>query len=218
MRTRAKQHKEPENPRWWVKKRKKKPTTEPATKPTAEPTNNEEPTQTPQDPTATQIQETEQTPVTTEPPETTAPVETTQPSEAAQTENEAENGSTRKTLNENLEELYTSIKSAPNYSAKIEAFLRQYPLHSVNKRITKKKFPRRRVVARFPMDVWMADLIEYPGLKWHNGNYKFVLLVVDVFTKMIYVEPMKRKLGENTAEAMEKILSQVEISIWEHRN
>ena len=211
MRTRAKQHKEPANPRWWVKKRKKKPT-EPATKPTAEPTNNEEPTQTPQDPTATQIQETEQTPETTEPPETTAPVETTtQPSEAAQTENEAENGSTRKTLNENLEELYTNIKSAPNYSAKIEAFLRQYPLHSVNKRITKKKFPRRRVVARFPMDVWMADLIEYPGLKWHNGNYKFVLLVVDVFTKMIYVEPMKRKLGENTAEAMEKILSQVEM-------
>ena len=114
-------------------------------------------------------------------------------------------------MNENLEELYTNIKSAPNYSAKIEAFLRQYPLHSINKRITKKIFPRRRVLARFPMDVWMADLIEYPGLKWHNGNHKFVLLVVDVFTKMIYVEPMKRKLGENTAEAMEKILERVDI-------
>ena len=114
-------------------------------------------------------------------------------------------------MKESLEELYTNIKSAPNYSAKIEAFLRQYPLHSINKRITKKKFRRRRVLARFPFDVWMADLIEYPGLKWHNGNYKFVLLVVDVFTKMIYVEPMKRKLGENTAEAMEKILSRVEM-------
>ena len=206
MRTRARQHSVPTSPRWWVKKRKLK--NKPTEKTQAETTNNETPSQ------ATLNQEeTIQNPVTQETPSQESrltPENQETPNQTTET-NEVTSGTTKKNLKESLEELYTNIKSAPNYSAKIEAFLRQYPLHSINKRITKKKFRRRRVVARFPFDVWMADLIEYPGLKWHNGNYKFVLLVVDVFTKMIYVEPMKRKLGENTAEAMEKILSRVEM-------
>ena len=207
MRTRAKQHSDPANPRWWVKKRTKKNPIVPTTQ--ANSVNNEIPTQT-----VYNQEELDQTQETTNQattgPETQTPKTNQQEPQTAKT-NEVTNGTTKKSLKENLEELYTNIKSAPNYSAKIQDFLRQYPLHSINKRITKKKFRRRRVIARFPFDVWMADLIEYPGLKWHNGNYKFVLLVVDVFTKMIYVEPMKRKLGENTAEAMEKILSRVDM-------
>ena len=223
MRTRARQHSNPTSPRWWVKKRKQK--NKPAETTTqAETTNNETPAQATlnqEEPIQTSV--IPETPIQEEPVHTQATPETSSQGESRPTAenqetpnqtletNEATSGTTKKSLKESLEELYTNIKSAPNYSAKIEAFLRQYPLHSINKRITKKKFRRRRVLARFPFDVWMADLIEYPGLKWHNGNYKFVLLVVDVFTKMIYVEPMKRKLGENTAEAMEKILSRVEM-------
>ena len=118
-----------------------------------------------------------------------------------------EAGSDKKNLKRDLEELYTNIRSEPNYSAKIKEFLQAYDLHSKNKRIVKRRFPRRRVIARFPFDVWMGDLIEFPGLKFYNKHFKYALLVIDVFTKVIYIEPMKRKLGADCAEAFEKILS-----------
>ena len=107
---------------------------------------------------------------------------------------------------EKLRQLYLDIKSVPNYSAKIAKFLQNYPLHSRNKRISKKIFPRRRVVARFPFDLWQADLIEYPNIKWYNNGYKFILLVIDCFTKVIYCEKLKKKTADLTSDAMLKIL------------
>ena len=111
-------------------------------------------------------------------------------------------------MKDKLKELYENLKSSPSYSAKIAEFLRTHKLHSVNKRIIKKKFPRRRVIARFPNDLWMADLIEYPNLRFHNKGYKFVLLVVDCFTKRIWTVPIKKKTKELTADAMEKVLTE----------
>ena len=114
------------------------------------------------------------------------------------------------TLREKLKELYTTVESTPSYGAKIKEFLQSYTLHSVNKRITKKTFPRRRVIARFPFDLWMCDLAEYQQYKFHNSGYKFILLVIDCFTKMMYVEPLKRKTKEETTLAMERIISRAE--------
>ena len=61
-----------------------------------------------------------------------------------------------------LDKLYEDIESAPSFSAKIDAYLRNNTIHSRHRRITKKIFPRRRIISRFPFDIFMADLIEYP--------------------------------------------------------
>ena len=123
-----------------------------------------------------------------------------------------QSGTNESNVNRDLEELYTNIKSTPNYSAKIKDFLQQYPLHSVNKRITKKIFPRRRTIARYKDELWQADLIEYTTGKfpYHNRGYKYILLVIDVFSKVIYVEALKRKTGDQTADAMDRILQRAE--------
>ena len=214
MRTRRKTHITPQKPRWWVQKRQKKPPTEtpklstnlltsqsqeahsPATDPAS-------PEQVPEQPVTQPLQE----PASPEPAQTTTPAATQQNQESNETR---EAGEREKSTSESLKELYTNLKSVPKFGAKIADFLRSYGLHSKNKRISKRLFPRRRVVARFPFDVWQADLIEYPGIKFYNKHFKYVLLVVDVFTKVIYCQPMKRKLGVDCAEAMEKILSQAE--------
>ena len=94
----------------------------------------------------------------------------------------------------------------PNYSAKIKDFLQKYDLHSRNKRIVKRVFPRRRVIARFKDDLWQADLIDYQNLVYFNSGYKYILLVIDVFSKVVYIEPLKKKTGDLTAEAMSKII------------
>ena len=111
-------------------------------------------------------------------------------------------------LREKLTRLYEDISSAPSYSAKIEKFLRHNFIHSVHRRITKKKFPRRRVISRFPFENFMGDLIEYPNYKYQNKGYKYILVLIDCFTKMIYVRPMKQKSKEWTADAFESIFKE----------
>ena len=111
-------------------------------------------------------------------------------------------------MNDQLIELYKNIKSAPNYSAKIKSFLEQYDGHNKYKRISKKVFPRRRVIARFPFDVWMADLIVYTQryIKRANQNYAYILILIDCFTKRVWAQPIKFKTSKWTADGLESIL------------
>ena len=108
-------------------------------------------------------------------------------------------------LKEALEKLYTDTKSAPSYSAKINAFLRENNVHSVHRRIIKKTFPRRKIIARFPFDIFMADLIEYPNLKFQNNRYVYILIVIDCFSKKVWAVAMKEKSATWTADAFEMI-------------
>ena len=117
------------------------------------------------------------------------------------------NGETNASLTEKLEELYTNIQATPSYSAKIKEFLKTYELHSKNKRITRKKFPRRRIITYFPFDVFMADLFMFPQYKYYNDRFVYVLLIIDCFTKKVYATPMKTKTKEETANSFEKIFS-----------
>ena len=114
-------------------------------------------------------------------------------------------------MKEKLEVLYRDIKSVPNFSAKITKFLQKDDVHGVYRRITKKKFPRRRVIARFPFELWMGDLFQYTDKSdvYLNRQYKYVLLLIDCFTKMIYVAPMKKKMGQWAADAFESIFKTV---------
>ena len=107
-------------------------------------------------------------------------------------------------VNKKLQELY-DITKTPSFSAKINEFLRKHELHSKHRRIVKRKFPRRRVIARFPFEIFMADLIEYPRLKTLNKGYVYILLLIDCFTKKIYLAPMKKKDKEHSALAFESI-------------
>ena len=54
-----------------------------------------------------------------------------------------------------------------------------------------KKLKRRKVYARFKDNIWAADLAEMESLSSKNKNVKYLLCVVDVFTKYVWVKPLK---------------------------
>ena len=122
-----------------------------------------------------------------------------------QTNHDSENGND---VNRKLQKLYEDIASVPNFSAKINDFLRTHDLHSKFRRVTKKRFPRRRVIARFPFEIFMADLIEYPQYKVINKGYVYILLLIDCFTKKIYLASMKKKDKHHAALAFETIFKE----------
>ena len=106
-----------------------------------------------------------------------------------------------------MKELYENIKAVPSYSAKITKFLRHNDVHSKFRRIVKHKFPRRRVIVRYPYELFMADTIDYRMYSTTNKNFKYIMLAIDCFTKMIYVEKMKTKNKKNSAIALENIFA-----------
>ena len=108
-------------------------------------------------------------------------------------------------LQDELDRLYTDIRSVPSYSAKINEFLRKNHVHSVHRRIVKKTFPRRRIIARFPCDIWMGDLIEYPQYKFNNRQYVYILVLIDCFSRKVYAAPMKEKTMQWSVKAFESI-------------
>ena len=115
-------------------------------------------------------------------------------------------------MRENLERLYTDIKSVPSYSSKITSFLRQNTVHSLHRRIVKKKFPRRRIITYFPFQIFQADLIEYSQRHFSmvNKGFKYILIVIDCFSKKVYAYPVKRKNADYMSDAFQNIFNKLD--------
>ena len=105
-----------------------------------------------------------------------------------------------------LEDIYANVRSIPSFSSKIGEFLRKNETASVHKQI-RRKFRRRKIVAYYPYEICMADLAFFTGygMARANNGFKYVLVFIDVFTKMCYVEPMKDKRGLTALMAFENI-------------
>ena len=104
--------------------------------------------------------------------------------------------STPSTIETNLTEIYENVKSVPNFTSKIQDFLRKNQTSSVHKQV-RKKFPRRRIICYYPYDIIMSDLIDYNHSKmpYANGGYKYIMVFVDCFSKKAWAEPLKKKDG-----------------------
>ena len=111
-----------------------------------------------------------------------------------------------------MTEVYENLRSIPSFSSKIAEFLKQNETHSLHRRIVRRRYPTRRIITHYPFQIFMADLIEYtqPGYRHANGGYKYILLVIDCFSKYVWTVPMKKKDKQSSAEAMDKILSNLD--------
>ena len=77
-----------------------------------------------------------------------------------------------------------------------------YTLHKPVRRC----FPRRTIIVAGPKQQFQADLIDFSRLEKYNDGFKFILVVIDVFSKYAYVECMKNKSSKNVIAAFSKIL------------
>lgn len=72
-------------------------------------------------------------------------------------------------------------------------------------RTVRKNFPRRSYVMRGIHDTFQADLIEM--IPWANENqgYRYILMVIDVFSKRAWAKALKNKTGAEVTKAMAAI-------------
>lgn len=76
-------------------------------------------------------------------------------------------------------------------------------------RYAPKNFLRRKYTMYGIADTLQADLIEMQPYKRENRGHRYILIVIDVFTKMAYAEPLLDKTGPEVTRAMERIIQKV---------
>ena len=72
----------------------------------------------------------------------------------------------------------------------------------------KRKFTKRRVFVNGIDKIWAADLADMTALSEYNEGYRFLLLVIDIFSKYGWIIPLKNKQGITTANALETIFEE----------
>jgi len=78
-----------------------------------------------------------------------------------------------------------------------------YTLH----RPVRKHFARNPYTVTNVMDVWECDLLDVQAYAKYNENYKYIISVLDVFSKFLFLVPMKTRSGPELNTAFLSILT-----------
>ena len=111
---------------------------------------------------------------------------------------------------EGVEKLYKQVKKDGKYNlskSKIKKWLQNQKSYTLNRRVNR-NFKRGKVIVEGIDDQFDADLASMSDYEKRNDGYKYLLVVIDIFSRYAWVEPMKNKNADTIVQAFEKILSE----------
>lgn len=73
----------------------------------------------------------------------------------------------------------------------------------------RRRFPTKSIVLKGVNDLWQADLVDLSPHARVNKQHKYILTVINCFTKEAYAIPLKTKSGDDVAKAFGSILKEV---------
>ena len=79
--------------------------------------------------------------------------------------------------------------------------------YSINK-TAKRNFQRSRVIISGIDDQFDADLASFIPYSDDNDGYKYLLVVIDIFSRYAWIEPIKDKTANEIVKAFNKIISE----------
>lgn len=86
----------------------------------------------------------------------------------------------------------------------IKESLQKEETYTLNRAVNT-KFPRNRVIVEGIDSQWDTDLADLTLLSSSNNGYKHILLMIDIFSRHIWVQALKTKLSEEIIKAMDRI-------------
>ena len=108
------------------------------------------------------------------------------------------------------EKLYYYVKSEGKFKLgryRIRQWLQDQESYSLT-RGARRRFRRNRVVVAGIDSQWQADLMDMSNIAKDNDSHHFVLLMIDIFSRYSWCEPLKNKTGAEVVKAMKKIFDQ----------
>ena len=67
---------------------------------------------------------------------------------------------------------------------------------------------QRRIKVNGIDEIWAADLIDIQAFSKDNNEIKYLLTVIDIFSKFVWIIPLNRKTGQEVANAFSTILNE----------
>ena len=103
--------------------------------------------------------------------------------------------------------LHDTVKQEGKYDISLPAirkWLQNQEAYSLHKPY-RHKFTTNQVVVEGIDDEWDADLADMSYYAKKNDSYKFILLVIDIFSKYVWLRPLKTKTSKEVQAAFHSI-------------
>ena len=107
------------------------------------------------------------------------------------------------------DKLYQFVKKDGKYMIskyRIRKWLQREEAYSLQ-REARKPLKRSRIVVAGIDDQWSADLMDMVKFAKSNQGVRFILVVIDVFSKHLWLQPLKDKKGPSIVEAFRTIFN-----------
>ncbi len=108
------------------------------------------------------------------------------------------------------DKLYRYVRKSGKYVLtryRIRKWLQRQEAYSLQ-RPMRRTFARNRIVVTGIDDQWSADLMDMVKFAKYNDGIQYILVVIDVFSKYVWLRPLKDKKGYTTAKALRDILNE----------
>jgi len=89
---------------------------------------------------------------------------------------------------------YTQVK---DWLKKQEGYVRHKPAPRV--------FPRQKILMSSLDEQWDADVMDMQKFSRHNSGYRYLAVFIDIFSRYIWVEPLKTKKNEDMLRAINRV-------------
>ena len=110
---------------------------------------------------------------------------------------------------ESPQRLYNAVKEDDKFSItleQIDKWLREnVEPYTLNRRV-QRNFQRGRVMVSGIDDQWEADLADMQSYSKENNDIKYLLFIIDVFSRFLWVEPLKDKTSQEIVSAFDAVL------------
>jgi transcription antitermination factor NusG len=102
----------------------------------------------------------------------------------------------------------TKLVKESGYSReKVKKWLEKQSTYTLH-RSARKKYPTRKYIVHDVDEQWQADLADVTLIAKYNKGYKFLLTVIDLFSRYAWVRPLKTKSGKEVAAAFNDIFQE----------
>jgi transposase-like protein len=88
----------------------------------------------------------------------------------------------------------------------IQTWLLKQDSHTLHRPV-RKRFPRNSYKVTNAMDVWECDVMDVKTFSKSNDRYRYLLSVIDAFSKLLHIVPLRTKTGTAVALTFRSILA-----------
>ena len=123
-------------------------------------------------------------------------------------------------MNEILKSIYYDSKHPAGFSSiqklsaasgisekKVKEWMKAQPTYTLHK-MARKRYPTRKYIVHNIDEQWEADLADLQLIADENNGYRYILTVIDIFSRYAWARPIRTKHGREVAAAFKDIFQE----------